>query len=409
MEEQESPAEKDQIEKSTGKDATFIERLKQSVFLTTEEKWEKEKKKKTKRRRKSPLREYFRRIREKRAYNRFQRRELNRKKKHRKAAAKEERAPWFQNTSIQKFFKKFTKESKPYYYYAETEEPRSEIQKQRKRLIHFTINSTVLFLIAYVVAYVTYQAMVMFVASRFGINSVFYFYEVAFPIGNNSSLWSDFNIILITFSGPFISVILGAYYLFLYVRKEKTKGLTKLFVLWLSFHFLNFFLGAFVGGAITHQGFGYVIEWLFMPPFLRFGLSILFLFGIGVIGYIHTIYFLESSNSLYWTQKYKKNWLIVFGGIFPWAFGSVFLFILKYPFVIPTHENIVVYDTVMYMTFVFFIAPMLVNFNAKPNFDQTVRKARGRRINWIYLVFFVVIMVLFRIGLKDGFSYFVFK
>jgi hypothetical protein len=306
MEEQESPAEKDQIEKSSGKDASFMERLKQSVFLTTEEKWEK-KKKKAKRRRRNPLREYFRRAREKRAYNRFQRREINRKKKHRKAAAKEERAPWFQNSSILKFFKKFTKESKPYYYYAETEEPRSEIQKQRKRLIHFTVNSTVLFLIAYVLAYVTYQAMVMFVASRFGINSVFYFYEVAFPVGNNSSLWSDFNIILITFSGPFISVILGAYYLFLYVRKEKTRGLTKLFVLWLSFHFLNFFLGAFVGGAITHQGFGYVIEWLFMPTFLRFGLSILF------------IPFIFSNHPIHCTgpRNIKKTGLSYLAAFFP--------------------------------------------------------------------------------------------
>jgi hypothetical protein len=261
----------------------------------------------------------------------------------------------------------------------------------------------------YLIAYVTYQALVMFIASRFGINSVFYFFEVAFPIGNNSSLWSDFNIILITFSGPFISVILGIYYLLMYARKVKTKGLSKLFSLWLSFHFLNFFMGAFVGGVITHQGFGYVIEWLFMPTFLRFGLSILFLFGIGIVGYIHTVYFLECSNSLYWTQRSKKNWLIVLGGIVPWAFGSIFLFLLKYPFIIPQHENIVVYDTVMYMTLVFFIAPMLVNFNAKPNFDQTVRKARGRRINWMYLALFVVIVVVFRVGLKDGFSYFVFK
>jgi hypothetical protein len=406
MDEQESPVEKDHRAESSGKVPSLIDRLKKSVFLTPEEKWER---KRTKHRRRNRLGEYIRRTKEKRAYNRYQSRELSRKKKHRKAAAKQERTPWFQNNAIRRFFKKFTRESRPYYYYAETEEPRSEIQKQRKRLLHFAINSTVLFLITYIIAYVTYQALVMFVASRFGINSVFYFYEVAFPIGNNSSLWSDFNIILITFSGPLISVILGVYYLLLYVRKGKTKGLTKLFVLWLSFHFLNFFMGAFVGGAITHQGFGYVIEWLFMPPILRFALSILFLFGIGVIGYLNTIYFLESSNSLYWTQRYKKNWLIIFGGIVPWAFGSIFLFILKFPFVIPAHENIVVYDSIMYMTLVFFIAPMLVNFQDKPNFDQTVRKARGRRINWLYLVIFVLIMVIFRVGLKDGFSYFVFK
>jgi hypothetical protein len=406
MEENEFPVKREHKRKRSGKFASFIERIKKILFPTPEERWEQ---KRRRHRRRNPLREYIRRTRERMAYDRYQRRERRSKKRHRKAAAKLERKPLFQNTSIQKFFRKFTRESRPYYYYADSDQPKNEIQKQRKRLLHFAINSTVIFLITYIISYVTYQAIVMFVASRFGINSVFYFYEVAFPIGNNSRLWSDFNIILITFSGPLMCVLLGTYYLLRFVRKEKTKGLTKLFVLWLSFHYLNLFMGAFVGGVVTHQGFGYVIEWLFMPTFLRFGLSILFLFGMGVIGYLHTIYFLESSNSLYWTQRYKKPWLVIFGGLVPWAFGTVFLFMLKYPIVIPQHENIVVYDSVMYLTVVFFIAPMLVNFNAKPNFDQTVRKARGRRVNWIYMALFVVIMVTFRIGLKDGFSYFVFK
>lgn len=406
MGEQESHERRSHRRRKSGKLTSFLDELKKELVPTPEETWER---RRHKRRRKNPLREYIRRTRESWRYKRFQRRENSRKKKHRKASAKAERVPWYKNSSIQRFFKKFTRESRPYYYYAETEEPRSEIQKQRKRLLHFAINSTVIFLITYIIAYVTYQALVMFVASRFGINSVFYFYEVAFPIGNNSSLWSDFNIILITFSGPFISVILGAYYLLARARKEKTKGLGKLFSLWLSFHFLNFFMGAFVGGVITHQGFGYVIEWLFMPTILRFALSLLFLFSIGIIGYIHTNYFLESSNSLYWTQRFKRNWLIVLGGIVPWAFGTIFLFLLKYPFVIPQHENIVVYDSVMYMTFVFFIVPMLVNFKAKPNLDQTVRRARGRRISWMYVAIFMVLIVVFRVGLKDGFSYFVFK
>jgi hypothetical protein len=406
MEEQVSPERRRHHVRSSEKAPSFFNRLKKKLFLSPEERWEK---KKHKRRRRNILREYIRRTRERWAYNRYQRRELGRKKKHRKAAAKEERVSWFTNSSLQKFFKKFTKESRPYYYYAETDQPKSEVQKQRKRLLHFAVNSTVIFLITYIIAYTTYQVVVMFVASRFGINSVLYFYEVSFPIGNNSSLWSDFNIILITFSGPFISVLLGTYYLLLFVRKEKTKGLTKLFVVWLSFHFLNFFMGGFVAGVVTQQGFGYVIAWMFMPTFLKFGISILFLFGMGIIGYLHTVYFLESSNSLYWTQRYKKPWLIIFGGLFPWAFGAVFLFILQYPFVIPQHENIVVHDTMLYVTIVFFIAPMLVNFKAKPNFDQTVRKAKGRRISWLYLVLFVLIMVIFRVGLKDGFSYFVFK
>jgi hypothetical protein len=408
MEEQQVPEKRRRHLRSGEERLSLLKRLKKKLFLTPEERWER---KKHKRKRRSILRDYIKKTKERWAYNRYQRREVSRKKKHRKAAAKVERTSWFKNSSIQRFFKKFTRESRPYYYYAETDQPKSEIQKQRKRLLHFSVNSTLIFLITYVIAYSTYQALVMFVASRFGINSVFYFYEVYFPIGNtfNSGLWTDFNIVLITFSGPFISILLGTYFLILHVRKEKTKGLRKLFVLWLSYHFLNLFMGGFVAGVVTQQGFGYVIAWLFMPTFLRFGLSIIFLFLMGLIGYLHAVYFLESSNSLYWTQKYKKIWLIIFGGLIPWSFGAIFLFILKYPFVIPQHSNIVVHDTMLYITMVFFIAPMLVNFKEKPSFDQSVRKAKGRRINWMYLVLFVLIMVAFRAGLDSGFSYFVFK
>ena len=406
MEEQQAPERRRHGARSDEERPSFLIRLKKKLFLTPEERWER---KRRRRKRKNRLQEFIKRTRERWAYNRRQRREISRKKKHRKAAAKLERTPWYVYAGIQQFFKKFTRESRPYYYYAETDQPRSEIQKQRKRLLHFSVNSTILFLITYVIAYSTYQAMVMFIASRFGINSVFFFYEVYFPIGNNSSLWSDFNIILITFSGPFISVLLGTYLILSSVRKERTKGLKKLFVLWLSYHYLNFFLGAFVAGVVTNQGFGYVIAWLFMPTFLKFGLSLIFLFAMGVIGYYHSVYFLETSNSLYWTQRYKKIWLIIFGALIPWAFGVIFLFIVKYPFVIPQHENIVVHDTILYITLIFFIAPMLVNFEAKPAFDQSVRKAKGRRINWIYLTLFVLIMVAFRAGLDSGFSYFVFK
>jgi hypothetical protein len=249
----------------------------------------------------------------------------------------------------------------------------------------------------------------MFLASRFGLNSVFYYFEVAFPAGNNSTLWTTFNIILITFSGPFICLLLGLFYLFLRVKKENIKGLAKLFYLWLAYHSLNFFLGAFVAGVITIQGLGYTIGWMFLPTFIRFGGSILFLFVMGLIGFFNTVHFLQSTNSIYWTQKFQRPVLVIFGAILPWAFSVIFLFTLKFPMVIPAHENIVQYDAILYVTMIFFIAPMLFNARATPSFDATVRKARGRKVNLMYIIILVLIIVAFRVGLDSGFSYFVFK
>jgi hypothetical protein len=407
MADQEASGSPSHHRRSPEERTTFFQRLIRELFPTPEEKWER---KKRRRRRRNPIKEYFDRLQKRRAYNRYQRRERKRRRKHSKTMLREERKKKVRTYPFQQFFKRnFTRETKPYYYYAETDQPRSEIQRQRKRLLHFAINSTVIYLITYFITYLTYQVAVMFVASRFGLNTVLFFYEVSFPAGNNSSLWSSFNIILITFSGPFMSVLLGTYYLFMYARKERTKGLSKLFYLWIAFHSLNFFLGAFPAGVITNQGFGYVIGWLYLPTFIRFGLSIVFLFALGLIGFYNTQHFLESSNSIYWTQPAKRQWLVLLGGIIPWVMSAIILFILKYPLIIPQHENIVQYDTILYMTMVFFIAPMLVNMQAKPNFDANVRKTKGRRINWIYVIVLVLMMVAFRAGLDTGFSYFVFK
>lgn len=378
-----------------------------SLFPSPEERWEK---KKHRRKRRNPIKEAYRKFKERRAYKRYQKKEQRKSRRHSKAFSRQEQKDRIKNLAIIQFFKKnFKKETKPYYYYAETDQPKSEIQRQRKRLLHFFVNSTVLYLIAYFAVYITYQATVMFVASRFGLNSVFYFFEVAFPAGNNSSLWSSFNIILITFSGPFISVMLGVYYLMIKARSKELKGLMKLFYLWLAYHSLNYFLGGFVAGVITKQGFGYVIEWLYLPTFIRFGGSIIALFGMGVIGFFQSKIFFESSNSIYWTQRSQRPILVLFGAVLPWALSVFFLFVLKFPYVIPQHENIVQWDSIMYVTMIFFIGPMLVNYIAKPEFDATVRKAKGRRINYLYITILIIIIVAFRAGLDTGFSYFVFK
>ena len=212
------------------------------------------------------------------------------------------------------------------------------------------------------------------------------------------------NIIVITFAGPLISVILGTVYLLFYVRKPGITGLKKLFFFWLGFHSVNFFLGAFVGGVITQQGFGYVIAWMFLPTVIKFGLSIICLFALGLIGYFYAGFFLETSGSFFWTRKSNRLVFLFFSCFLPWAGGSLFLFLLKYPRVLPQHENIVIYDSIICATMFFAIAGMFANFKAQPLFDKSVRK-EGRRINWIYLVILLGLLVIFRLGLNSGFYY----
>jgi hypothetical protein len=362
------------------------------------------------RKRKNPVKAWIMHRLEKLADRLEARRERRRKARFHREMKKRHRKERRSRTNIFKtFYQKYFK-PKPHGYgygYSTGEGPdkeKLELKRQRRRLAFFSINSVVLFVLTYLIAYLTYQLAVMIAASRYGINSILLFYEVFFPVGNYSDKWNSFNIIIITFLGPLVSVILGSVYLLLYVRQERIMGLKKLFYFWLGFHSINFFLGAFIGGVITQQGFGYVIAWMFLPTVIKFGLSIICLFTLGLIGFFYTMYFMESSGSFFWTSKSNRLIFLLFSSFLPWLGGSIFIFLLKYPRVLPQHENIVVYDSIIYASMFFVIAGMFANFKAQPVFDKTTRK-EGRRINWIYLVILLGLLVIFRLGLNTGLYY----
>lgn len=332
------------------------------------------------------------------------RRERKRKKKYQREYRRKRRKERLRNHPVRLFFKKLTSR-KVRSYYEEPEKQKAEFSRQSKRLAIFSLNSFCIYLLTFFIAYLTYQVAVMFTASRWSINSVLFYYEVFFPIGNNSDKWNSFNIIVITFMGPFISLIMGVIYILFYVRKVRITGLTKLFFFWLGLHSLNFFLGAYVGGMITSQGFGYVIEWMFMSTWLRFTVALLFLFILGAVGYFQARSFLQASGSFFWTKKENKFWLILFGGAIPWFLSIIFLFIVRFPNVVPQHNNIVIYDSIIYITMIFPVAGMLINFRATTDSSAPLSKSGTRRINWFYLIAFLSLTLIFRLGLNSGFYY----
>jgi hypothetical protein len=332
------------------------------------------------------------------------RRQHRRRKKREREHNRRHRRERWRNHPVRVFFRNLFRKRR-HGVFSEAQRDAAELKRQRKRLVYFAINSAMIFIITYFIAYLTYQLAVMLTASRWGINSVLLYYEVFWPMGNNSDKWNTINIITITFMGPFVSLVMGIIYMVFYVRRDRLTGLKKLFYLWLGFHSLNFFFGAFLGGMITYQGFGYVIGWSYMPTWLIFGLALIFLFILGLVGYLHTHFYLESSGSVYWTQKGRKPWLILAGALAPWLFSVFFLFFMKYPRMIPQHANIAVYDTIIYCTMVFPIAGMFANYRAIAEYDKTQPRSSARIINWIYLVIFIGAILLIRLGLKGGLYY----
>jgi hypothetical protein len=258
-----------------------------------------------------------------------------------------------------------------------------------------TLNSTIMFVLAFVIVYLFYQMTVIFTASQFGISGVLYYYQVFWPIGNSSPLWFPYyKIILITAAGPFICLITGL--LFFRIFAVQTKNpVTKLFFLWIALHSLNMFFGAFVAGVTTNDGFGYVALWLYMNIVFRILFSMIFLFALAAFGYHATKLFLETAQSPLMLKSENRREFLLFQVLFPGILGGIIIMLVRAPINPP-------YWIILLFTMLAATITAFLNRKAKPEHIKYFPKHHGKRLQLGYLVVLLVFLAGFRLGLEHG-------
>jgi hypothetical protein len=275
----------------------------------------------------------------------------------------------------------------------EPEAPRSKLQMSRRLMI--SINSTIMYLIAFVIMYIVYQMAVIFTANNFGISGVLYYYQVFWPIGNSSPLWFPYyKIILITGSGPFVSLIFGIIFFRIFVPRLKNP-IAKLFFLWVALHGLNFFFGGFVAGVTTSDGFGYVALWMRMNIVFRILFSMIALFGLAAFGYHSTRYFLETALSPSFLKSEKRIQFMTFHALIPSILGAIIIILLRMP-------NNPPYQVIILATMLAATITAVFNRRTRPDKVKSFPKHHGRRLQLGYLFFMVLLLFGFRYGLEYG-------
>lgn len=266
---------------------------------------------------------------------------------------------------------------------------------QMSRRVMITINSTIMYLIAFVAIYIVYQMAVIFTANNFGISGVLYYYTVFWPIGNSSPLWFPYyKIILITGSGPFISLLIGLIFFRVLVPYAKNPVL-KLFYLWIALHALNMFFGGFVSGVTTSDGFGYVALWLRMNIVFRIFFSLVFLFGLAAFGYYSTRYFLETALSPSFLTQEKRRLFLFYHVLLPSILGAAIVILVRIP-------NNPPYQVIVLATMLAATITAVFNRRAKPDRIKSFPKHHGRKLQVVYLIIMLVLMIGFRWGLAYG-------
>lgn len=290
---------------------------------------------------------------------------------------------------IRRFFPNYKKESSITIEFAQDE---SEERVKHGNYLTYTFNSTIIYMLAYLFMYMTYQITVLVVASRWRIDSVLFYWDLQF--NDLSPLWTPLNIIITTISGPLISLIAGIVFLRLLGGKFHMRKHTKLFMLWIGIHGYNLFLGAFATGTSFDEGFGYVAAWLYLNIFWKILISLIFLFILGWIGYAATSKFLDTSYSVTRVKQQNKVKFLFYQVILPWLIGSTVITLVRIPYVVP-------YDTGNLVTMAFAVFPMLFNRMAKPTKNFRIEKKQNR-LKWLIMIVLVALMLAYRMGLDNG-------
>ncbi len=293
---------------------------------------------------------------------------------------------------IRRFLPNYKRETNIPFEELSAEQAAEAIKQHQKNYLYYTVNSTVLFIIAYLTVYMLYQLTVLIVASKWKLDSVLLYYDLAF--NDYSPLWSRSNIIAVTLSGPIISLLIGFLAYRFFSTRKKVKGFVKLFFLWMALIGFNLFLGAWATGISFDQGFGYVAAWLYLNVFWQIFIALIFLFILGIIGYYSVPKFLDTSKSAYRVRTENRTKFLFFQVILPWFIGSIIILLIKLP-------NNMPYDTGNLITLVFAIAPMIFNKFARPTVAFEKEK-KPTNIRWLYIVLFVVLILAYRIGLNNG-------
>ncbi|MCK9219115.1 MAG: hypothetical protein M0P47_03580 [Bacteroidales bacterium] len=213
-------------------------------------------------------------------------------------------------------------------------------------------NSTLLFLLAYLLISTVTKIATGISAYAFDIKTVLYYYNIDYLIKGTD--WFTDAVQVIFSTAPMTSFIFGILLLVIYVKVMAETGILRLLILWMMAHSIVFFLGDIFTGAIFNQGFGYVIIYFFFMDTGKMIICFITLLAMITLGLFLTRIFLFSGN-IYFNMLNSVNrtkfiWNQI---IYPFFAGNLIIALFKIP-------NITIYEVCTNATMLFILIPVAI-------------------------------------------------
>ena len=265
--------------------------------------------------------------------------------------------------------------------------------KYNKDLQIIAINSTVFFLLSYLIIYFLTQFAACFAASTFEIPSILYFNHIYYNIIGSD--WTPDAVKIVFSTGPLLSLFIGIILLIIYSNIYQDNILAKILVLWGIFHAFNIFLSSLLVGTLLGTSLGHVLSWLYFQDTAKMTISIIALFGTFGFGLITAKQFIFSSN-LYFNNytEYNRKTFIFGQLVIPFIIGNLIIFLLKLP-------NISYYEIGMIISLVIMMLPIYLKYRSFQDyyFDEDKRKIKVAKI---WLIVTIILLLVSRIILGIG-------
>ncbi|MCF8228236.1 MAG: hypothetical protein K9G58_09915 [Bacteroidales bacterium] len=255
-------------------------------------------------------------------------------------------------------------------------------------------NSLIYFLLAYFFVVLVNNLFSILLALPSGFDAVLYYYGY----GLSGEHWNNENIFIIFFIGSSITLFVGLFFEYLYVKHRKKISRRKFFFMWTYILAYTWFFGNIIVGAFFNFGMGAAIRAMDLPLFVRLIFAFVGLAFLGYMGYNAQKNVVISANS-YFTQipAYRIGIFFLLQVILPAIFGVGIVALFKMPHL----ADFDYLDMYVLMCVFLFIIGLLIRFPRLKTLQFKRKNDRFALSTGPLLILIVVILIL-RVGLMNG-------
>jgi hypothetical protein len=254
------------------------------------------------------------------------------------------------------------------------------------------INSTAYFILAYLVIYFLQQLTTALVALHFDINTAIHINYIDFLI--RSDRWTFDSVKVIYSVSVVFSLIISIICLIIYIRTIQFDGLLRLFFLWGFIHSINNFIGGILVGALSGEGPGYVLSYVYMSDTAKLFIALLGIFSLLGIGSFMVKPMLFSANSYYNEQQPGIRLRFIANQFYlPFLLGNIILIVTRFP--MKGYELMLISSSVLLLLPIYFRASSYPEFY----FDENKKEIN---VSWRIVLVTLLVLIWMRIGLQYG-------